>query len=149
MERGMKKKNYYELLGVSVDSDSQQIKEAYRKLQKKYHPDIAGNQGHEYTLMLNKAYKVLMRAEVRKEYDASIGQSQVGFGRQNSSLGFSSWKGPLRPQALFVDQNACIESACTMLVIHSPWMNHLAALVLNFNSETMTQISRCRWNRVR
>jgi hypothetical protein len=37
-----KKKNYYELLGVSVDSNAQKIKEAYRKLQKKYHPDIAG-----------------------------------------------------------------------------------------------------------
>lgn len=36
------KKNYYELLGVSVDSNAQKIKEAYRKLQKKYHPDIAG-----------------------------------------------------------------------------------------------------------
>jgi hypothetical protein len=36
------KKNYYELLGISVDSNAQKIKEAYRKLQKKYHPDIAG-----------------------------------------------------------------------------------------------------------
>lgn len=37
-----KKKNYYELLGVSTDSNAQEIKEAYRKLQKKYHPDTAG-----------------------------------------------------------------------------------------------------------
>ena len=35
-------RNYYTLLGVSIDPTSQQIKEAYRKLQKKYHPDIAG-----------------------------------------------------------------------------------------------------------
>ena len=36
------RKSYHELLGDSVDSNTQQIKEAYRKLQKKYHPDVAG-----------------------------------------------------------------------------------------------------------
>lgn len=35
-------KNHYELLGVSVDASGQEIKDAYRRLQKKYHPDIAG-----------------------------------------------------------------------------------------------------------
>lgn len=36
------KEDYYKLLGISVDATSQEIKEAYRKLQKKHHPDIAG-----------------------------------------------------------------------------------------------------------
>lgn len=40
--RARAEKNYYELLGVSVDSDPKEIKDSYRKLQKKYHPDIAG-----------------------------------------------------------------------------------------------------------
>uniref|UniRef100_A0A2P2LD60 J domain-containing protein n=1 Tax=Rhizophora mucronata TaxID=61149 RepID=A0A2P2LD60_RHIMU len=40
--RATQKNNYYELLGVSVDSNGPEIKEAYRRLQKKYHPDIAG-----------------------------------------------------------------------------------------------------------
>ncbi|OVA19872.1 DnaJ domain [Macleaya cordata] len=101
----MSTEDYYELLGVSFDSKPQEIKEAYRKLQKKYHPDIAGQKGHEYTLKLNEAYQVLMRKDMRREYDASIGsKSRNGF----SGLGHSAWKGPLRPQALFVDENLCI-----------------------------------------
>lgn len=37
-------KNYYELLGVAVDSDSKKIKQAYRNLQKRYHPDVVGQE---------------------------------------------------------------------------------------------------------
>ncbi|XP_020220021.1 chaperone protein dnaJ C76, chloroplastic [Cajanus cajan] len=109
--------NYYELLGVSVDSNAHEIKEAYRKLQKKYHPDIFGQKGHEYTLMLNKAYEVLMTEDLRRKYDESIGQMRLRFGENNTSLGYSTWKGPLRPQALFVDENACI--GCRECVHHA------------------------------
>lgn len=58
--------------------------------------------------MLNEAYKVLMRADLRKDYDASIGAMRFGFEKGKSGLGYSSWNGPLRLQALFVDENACI-----------------------------------------
>ncbi|KAL2552489.1 DNAJ heat shock N-terminal domain-containing protein [Forsythia ovata] len=104
-----RKKNYYELLGVSTDSSSQEIKDAYRKQQKKHHPDIAGEKGHENTIKLNKAYEVLMKEDLRREYDASIGQMRLGAS--------SSWKGPLRPKAIFVDENACI--GCRECVHHA------------------------------
>ncbi|KAL4653387.1 hypothetical protein ACB092_01G299300 [Castanea dentata] len=117
-------KNYYDLLGISVKSNAQEIKEAYRKLQKKYHPDIAGQEGHEYTLMLNEAYKVLMKEDLRRQYDASIGHMRVRNGTTTySGLAYSAWKGPLRPQALFVDENACIgcgqcaQHACNTFVM--------------------------------
>ncbi|KAL6960562.1 hypothetical protein U1Q18_038325 [Sarracenia purpurea var. burkii] len=116
-ERSRTNKNYYELLGVPIHSTAREIKEAYRKLQKKYHPDIAGQKGHQHTLMLNEAYKVLIREDIRREYDASIGQLGVSFGRNIPDLGHSSWKGPLRPQALFVDENACI--GCRECVHHA------------------------------
>ncbi|KAL6136278.1 hypothetical protein ACLB2K_061577 [Fragaria x ananassa] len=101
-------KNYYELLGVDAGSNPQIIKQAYRNLQKKYHPDIAGQEGHEYTLKLNEAYKVLIKENLRKEYDASIGQRIVSVRGNRSTFDGSSWNGVLRPQALFVDENACI-----------------------------------------
>ncbi|CAN1853320.1 Chaperone protein dnaJ C76, chloroplastic [Linum perenne] len=103
-------KNYYELLGISVDSSSQEIKDAYRKLQKVYHPDIAGKKGHEFTLKLNHAYKVLMREDIRRQYDTSIGEVGIVFDRNDTYVhkGYSVWNGPSRPHALFVDETACI-----------------------------------------
>ncbi|XP_071914582.1 chaperone protein dnaJ C76, chloroplastic-like [Coffea arabica] len=110
-------RNYYTLLGVSIDSTSQQIKEAYRKLQKKYHPDIAGQKGHDRALLMNEAYKVLMSGDMRRQYNASIGWFQNSFGNDASGVDYSVWNGPLRPQALFVDQNACI--GCRECVYHA------------------------------
>jgi len=37
----MKYKDYYEILGISRDADLASIKKAYRKLAKKYHPDVS------------------------------------------------------------------------------------------------------------
>ncbi|KAK4752682.1 hypothetical protein SAY87_021480 [Trapa incisa] len=107
-------RRYYELLGVSAGSSLQEIKEAYRKLQKKHHPDIAGQKGHEYSLMLNEAYKVLMKEDLPNDH----GSVRMPFGMQGSKPSFySSWNGPLRSQALFVDENACI--GCRECVYHA------------------------------
>ncbi|XP_054791298.1 chaperone protein dnaJ C76, chloroplastic-like isoform X2 [Prosopis cineraria] len=86
-EKSRAQQNYYELLGISAESNAREIKEAYRKLQKKYHPDIAGQQGHEHTLLLNKAYQVLRSEDERRKYDESIGQMRLRFGEKNSASG--------------------------------------------------------------
>ena len=72
--------------------------------------------------MLNEAYRVLAREDLRREYDASIGKMRVGFGGIFSGIGYSSWKGPLRPQALFVDENKCI-GWDERLIICWVWIN--------------------------
>ncbi|KAJ4789469.1 Chaperone DnaJ [Rhynchospora pubera] len=96
--------NYYEVLGVGADSSAQEIKKAYRRLQKQHHPDIAGDQGHEYTLLLNEAYRKLIRMK------QNSGKKQAGFGGNYNynGEGYSRWNGPIRSQALFVDENKCI-----------------------------------------
>ena len=67
----MKYKDYYEILGVSKDADEKEIKKAYRKLAKKYHPDV--NQGDEVAAEkfkeVSEAYEVLSDADKRKKYD--------------------------------------------------------------------------------
>uniref|UniRef100_A0A0D3GGN4 J domain-containing protein n=1 Tax=Oryza barthii TaxID=65489 RepID=A0A0D3GGN4_9ORYZ len=110
--RGKAREDYYQVLGVTVNSTPQEIKEAYRKLQKRHHPDIAGYKGHDYTLLLNEAYKVLMRNSPR-----NAGASGRGFGRGFTGNGYSCWNGPVRSHALFVDENKCI--GCRECVHHA------------------------------
>ena len=67
----MKYKDYYEILGVSKNADEKEIKSAYRKLAKKYHPDL--HQGDEAAAEkfkeVSEAYEVLSDKEKRKKYD--------------------------------------------------------------------------------
>ena len=63
-------KDYYKVLGIKPQSNSQTIKEAYRKLAKKYHPD----RNHDtdtttYMQQINDAYSVLNDPQKRKNYD--------------------------------------------------------------------------------
>ena len=78
------KRDYYEVLGVGRNADAAQIKKAYRKLAKKYHPDTnAGNAEAEQKFKeVTEAYDVLGDEEKRKMYDqfghAAFDQSGAG-----------------------------------------------------------------------
>lgn len=63
-------KEYYELLGVSDDASQEEIKKAYRKKAKKYHPDSNSDTADEEKFKkINKAYDVLSDEDKRKKYD--------------------------------------------------------------------------------
>lgn len=65
-------KNYYQIIGVDVDSSKETIKNAYLLKIKKYHPDIyTGDKDFamQKTLELNQAYEVLKDETRRAEYD--------------------------------------------------------------------------------
>jgi hypothetical protein len=63
----MAKKNYYEILGISVDAPQQTIKQAYRAKAMASHPDRGGS--HETMLAINEAYEILINPETRRHYD--------------------------------------------------------------------------------
>jgi DnaJ-class molecular chaperone len=62
-------KNYYEILGVSSDVSLEDLKSAYRKLARTYHPDIAGESGVEKFKEITEAYETLSDETKRKRYD--------------------------------------------------------------------------------
>ena len=106
VRRLKEKRDYYEVLGISRDADASQIKKAYRKLAKKYHPD--SNEGDsraaERFKEATEAYTILSDPEKKKIYDQygssafdGVGgfradtQRTHGFG--GSAGGFSGFSG--------------------------------------------------------
>lgn len=80
---GMKKRDYYDVLGIPKKASDQDIKKAYRKLAKKYNPDT--NQGDQRAEQIFKevteAYNVLSDEEKRRLYD------QFGHAAFDGSMG--------------------------------------------------------------
>ncbi|HSF17208.1 MAG TPA: J domain-containing protein [Vicinamibacteria bacterium] len=64
-------KNYYDVLGVKKDATDKEIKQAFRKLARKYHPDVnPGDRGAEQKFKeINEAHEVLSDSEKRRKYD--------------------------------------------------------------------------------
>lgn len=81
-------KNYYEDLGISRQSSQEDIKKAYRKLARKYHPDVSKEANAEEMMQtINVAYDTLSDIEKKKQYDFELDHPQANhaFGSGSSS----------------------------------------------------------------
>ncbi len=77
----MSKRDYYDVLGVSKDTPKDEIKKAYRRLSKKYHPDINKEPGADEKFKeITEAYEVLSDDQKRAQYDQFGHDGPQGFG---------------------------------------------------------------------
>lgn len=84
------KRDYYEVLGVNKNATEDEIKKAYRKLAKKYHPDANPNNKEEAEAKfkeVNEAYENLSDPQKRKMYDQFGHNGPQGFGGQGGPFG--------------------------------------------------------------
>ena len=126
-----KSSNYYEILGIDPKATAQQIKEAYRTLARRYHPDLnpQDSDSADKFRIINEAYRILSDQEQRSHYDyinfeppnanpdsvgspspksASGGKNEEAFftqGLKNSQLG--NYKEAIKNynQAIAINQN--------------------------------------------
>ncbi len=110
-------KDYYSLLGVKRDASEREIKQAYRKLARKYHPDVnSGDKSAEAQFkQINEAYEVLSDKEKRRKYDrfgdqwqyadqfAKAGGRQTPFGDFSQSGGTQFYFGEQDLDSVFDD----------------------------------------------
>lgn len=81
----MEFKDYYKILGVDKNASEQEIKSAYRRLARKYHPDVNKEKGAtERFKEINEAYAVLSDPEKRKKYD-QLGANWQAYERMGQS----------------------------------------------------------------
>ncbi|MFP4650681.1 MAG: J domain-containing protein [Desulfobacterales bacterium] len=69
-------KSYHAVLGVSPDASKREVKNAYRRLAKQYHPDHEGGDTRKFR-DIQEAYNVLADSEKRRRYEQSASQEQV------------------------------------------------------------------------
>ncbi|MGI0489052.1 molecular chaperone DnaJ [Pantanalinema rosaneae CENA516] len=86
-------RDYYEILGVSRDADKEDIKRAYRRLARKYHPDVNKEpEAEERFKEINRAYEVLSEPETRARYDR-FGEAGVSSAAGAGSPDFGDFGG--------------------------------------------------------
>ncbi len=116
---------FYSLLELSPTATAAEVKDAYRRLQKACHPDVAGDEATECSVLLNEAFETLSDPALRRAYDLGLAAARffaaaaAGGGddavRPYTGESFSAWAGSdpgaasdADARGVFVDEGTCI-----------------------------------------
>jgi DnaJ-class molecular chaperone len=86
--------NYYDVLGVAREADEREIRSAYRRLAKQYHPDTNSDpDASEQFLKIQEAYEILSDPAKRAEYDVLLatGQTRTAYAGGGGSPGYRQY----------------------------------------------------------
>src|SRR5262245_15728169 len=88
-------KDYYATLGVAKSASAKELKQAFRKLARKFHPDVnPGDKSAETKFKeINEAYEVLGDAEKRKKYD-ELGANWRAYEQSGAPGASHGWNSP-------------------------------------------------------
>lgn len=97
-------KDLYEVLGVKKGATESEVRKAFLKLAKKYHPDVnSGDKGAEQKFKeVNLAYEVLKDSKKRQQYDQMRAAGQNPFSYPGGGQGAGQWRtsGPFNPESM-------------------------------------------------
>lgn len=103
------KNDYYSILGVSYNSTALEIKQAYRKLALKYHPDLNDGKFSEIFKKINEAYSTLSNKRKKFEYDAANSIKAKRFIIKYSGDATLAWQDSKDPENSFLFMRSSVK----------------------------------------
>ena len=128
--------DYYAVLDVPPESSPDEIRAAWRALQKSVHPDLAGDHAAAAAALVNEAFEILTSPSHRASFDADRDEWLAHGANDDLALvdptPLSAWSGPDprepadargRHDAAFVDESRCV--GCLQCALHAPETFHV------------------------
>ena len=95
---------YYSILALKRNCDQDEIKSAYRKMARRYHPDVnKDDDAHEMMIKIQKAYEILRNPTMRNRYDAGLKLQNGVNSRTEYNPDAKYWRPPIRCGLILCD----------------------------------------------